>query len=64
MITFNMSLKEYIFLNVFTHALHLNEHFGVNMEHVCPLFKEIRNKTPKIPGVERKSPKKATIPKL
>ena len=44
MITFNMSLKEYIFLNVFTHALHLNEPFGVNMEHVCPLFKKISKK--------------------
>ena len=44
MITFNMSLKEYIFLNVSTHALHLNEPFGVNVEHQCPLFKEISKK--------------------
>ena len=65
MITFNMSLKEYIFLNVSTHALHLNEPYGVNMEYLYPLFKEtVKNKTPKIPGVETKSPKKAKIPKL
>ena len=40
MITFNMSLKEYILLNV----VHLNEPFGENMEHLYPFFKEISEK--------------------
>ena len=39
-----MSLKEYIFLNLSTHTLHLNKPFGVNMEHLCHLFKEISEK--------------------
>ena len=39
-----MSLKEYIFLNVSTHTLYLNQPFGVNMEHLYLLFKEISEK--------------------
>lgn len=53
MIIFNINLKEYVFLNLSTHTLHLNEPFGVNMEHLCPLF-NAKNKIPKIPGVKRK----------
>ena len=39
-----MSLKAYIFLNLSTHTLHLNEPFGTNMEHLCQISKEISEK--------------------
>ena len=59
MITFNMSLKEYIFLNLSTHTKNLKEPFSITMEHLCPLFKEIREKQNlKDPRNEKKSPKK------
>ena len=65
MITFNMSLKQYIFLNVSTHALHLNEPFGVNMEHLCALFKEINEKqNPEDPRGWKKIPEESEDPKI
>ena len=65
MITFNMSLKQYIFLNVSTHALHLNEPFGVNMEHLCALFKEINEKqNPEDPRGWKKIPEESEDPQI
>ena len=65
MITFNMSLKQYIFLNVSTHALHLNEPFGVNMEHLCALFKEINEKqNPEDPRGWKEIPEESKDPQI
>ena len=65
MITFNMSLKQYIFLNVSTHALHLNEPFGVNMEYLYPLFKEISEKqNPEDPRGWKKIPEESEDPQI